>query len=93
MTAKKMKLGEHRGVKEVLEESKKPSGMRSRRDTPYLLEDLKRLQMNIPTSLHKQLKDAAYSMDLEITHIIENLAEDWLQSKRDQDWTKKAWEK
>lgn len=91
-----MKLNPHRGVKKVLEDAKPPkeANKRGRRKSSYILEELKRLQMNIPVSLHKELKDAAYRNDVEITYIVENLVEDWLAGKKDQEWMKtKPWEK
>ncbi|ECP1029509.1 hypothetical protein FYN96_22985 [Salmonella enterica] len=74
-----MKMGKHRDVKKVIENTTK------KKSTDY-----KRLQMNIHPEFHKMIKRVCTDLDVEMSQQVLTVLGDWLESRGetvDPEWT------
>jgi hypothetical protein len=71
--AMKMKLGQNRSTPAAVDAVLKPTGL------------TKRLQMNIPETLHKEFKKACLDEDVEMTDVVIKMLNDWLKAKKAKD--------
>ncbi|MGA6087203.1 MULTISPECIES: plasmid partition protein ParG [Providencia] len=65
-----MKLGQHTQVNKAVTAIQKP------------ILPTKKLQMNIPEELHKQFKLACLSNEVDMTAVVQELIENWLEKNR-----------
>lgn len=69
----KMKLGQNRATTLAVGAVLKPNVI------------TKRLQMNIPETLHKEFKKACLDEDVEMTDVVIEMLNDWLKAKKAKD--------